>query len=1160
MTAAQRVAAYYPAGARSGHIEEVQELISHERPPPPNPLLRMEYSRLGGAGPVRAEPEAVHFAGLDEEAGPLVQSLRLVNASGIPVRMHIMHPQTPHFTISVGRNGAGKRGRVMPGMAEEITVVCKPHEARYYRDSLRVHIEGGETMIVPLHAYPALAEAAFPSTVDFGRILQGQMSQRILPLRSDTAVAFDFKVVVITGHADFAVEPLSGTVPAAGEAAIVLTYTPSRMATARCVIEVHVAQLGFRPRQITLVGSSSALEVKAATLAKLRHEAAVRQHHENESRRRQQQQQSNNPGLFGEGDAAAGGDAANGYGGGDPAAGGGAHGAVDVADADFIGGDAGGTHKLPPVLLAPPSADILRAIAAQPLGGGSGGGDAVTRAMALQLRHTVGDRSVPIKHPDPRLPFPEDNKDGLRVPWNLESQYHVNGMLTQQRNKMRISDLRAAIERQQAAAEKQQEELDAAAMSSLSIEEQLMASFCARVHGVIEHLQENDVSGTGMVSRNAFIGIRKLLKVAAASSEDVGALFDRIDTQGHGRVDYSHLERTARRNTVRGASTKHQSLEPAELDLALQGPERSRQLKELIFSREIAAIEDYEKQKEVKSFVAIGQPLMEAEVIEATINARASHTDRQAREERARVAQRPDAEREPERVLITEPVVRTAAEAEPSFDPYLSETWGRREAVLGEFQQGVRVAAVRTRVDRRIRSLKAALQRKGISMADKNAVRSFVISRSKGGASAATGGEAGEDGNAGALSGPAAVGLSGSGLAHFSFPEPPDKASAPQADPITIAPIEPFDETKLFALRVPRRYVQMRYQPCGLTAPGAFPPIEASRALRVGAPFEGGRPLPTGEQHPIPDTWGLPHLLLTPPPPPLPPSALVEALGETKALGGGGGGGGGDGEAADITDGAAEADDEGGAAGSGAPLDPAAKAALEAEQPPALPRLMPKIMSQQPFTTELETRQMLRPMPIPCNEYWQYEPVGWSSAIALLHEPTLSSKWRAMFEAWEDALVPLPDVMQGVTESDVAEELSEDESDTEIDNRLRFPPSMERLHEIFDIPSAMPASAPAATDGLEDGAAAPPADDPAAPAPAEITPAASAAEAMDEGDVAILPERSLPVDLLSECARAQAALGEAAGIARRKQRLRMRERFAQLNEFIEQPRHQLSLV
>ena len=73
-----------------------------------------------------------------------------------------------------------------------------------------------------------------------------------------------------------------------------------------------------------------------------------------------------------------------------------------------------------------------------------GGGDAVTRAMALQRRQEGGRTSVAVKFAEEREEFPEGNKDGLRVPWSLESQYHVNHMLTQQRNKMRISDLRAA--------------------------------------------------------------------------------------------------------------------------------------------------------------------------------------------------------------------------------------------------------------------------------------------------------------------------------------------------------------------------------------------------------------------------------------------------------------------------------------------------------------------------------------------------------------------------------------------------------------------------------------------------------------------------------------------------------------------------------------------
>ena len=55
--------------------------------------------------------------------------------------------------------------------------------------------------------------------------------ERVLPLRSgSTDVEFEFSVTVLQKHPDFTVEPLSGLVPAAGEAAIVFTFTPSRMA------------------------------------------------------------------------------------------------------------------------------------------------------------------------------------------------------------------------------------------------------------------------------------------------------------------------------------------------------------------------------------------------------------------------------------------------------------------------------------------------------------------------------------------------------------------------------------------------------------------------------------------------------------------------------------------------------------------------------------------------------------------------------------------------------------------------------------------------------------------------------------------------------------------------------------------------------------------
>lgn len=1131
----EKLRQYYPkdAGA-STSVEFPEELVTREQPPPPNPLLALSYEQMGTAGPIRAEPASVHVALCQGDEEPVLQTLRLINASPSPQRIHILHPETPYFSMSIGPNGEGKRGTIMPGMSEDIVVKCTPTDGlRYYRDNVKIHMPGNETMVVPLHAYPALAEAALPTRIDFGKVAQGQSTVRELPLRAGADVEFEFQVKVLQPHPDFALTPLEGVVPAGGAAAIVFTFTPSRMATASCIVEVHVAQLGWKPVQITLVGSSSAHQVRTATLSKLYSQGA------HLPRAPANAWASHGGGAVGEGDAA------DTYALDDPSR---ATDVIDVADAaqpppaPTDGQE--GFVRLQSVLVQPPPKELLMAIAAQPLGGGSGGGDSVTRAQALQLRAANGGQSVPVRLPIERPPFEEGSKDGLRVPPDLSNQAAVNTMLTSQRNKMRITDLRAAIERQQVAAEKQQEEIEAAAMEALSVDDQLQAAFTSRVHNIIKHLQETDVTGSGFVTRAAFQarGVRMILRVPSATAEDVGKLFDTIDTQMTGKVGYAQFERVARRAAnKKSGQHQEQRMEAAELDQALHGPERTRQLKELIFSREVSGIEDYEKQKEVKSFVAIGQPLVEPYVVEATIAARAQHADEKGRAERSAIGARIATDRLPERVLVAESVVAEAADSKPSFDPYLNETWSKREAVLLQFQQGVRIATIRTRVDRRIKALQASLKRAGISLTDKAAVRQLVVSRTKGGAGVppSTADPAGGAAAASAQGG-SAHGLTPAMLAHFTFPEPPEKGAQPRDEPIAVAPIEAFDETRLFALRVPRRYVQMEYKNVSLTAPGAFPPVEGSRELRVGAAFEAGRPLPSGTPDPVPDTWGLPMLLLQPPPQPLTPSAMESALAAanmmgTKAIGEGDGG----------DDGAEDA-----------------KAKPVEEQPPVLPKLAPKVMSVPPDRVEMSTRQMLRPMPIACNEFWRFEPIGWGSAITTLEMSTLAKKWRATHEPWADALVAVPAELSGVVVADVAEELSEDESDTEIDPSLRFPPSLAKLGEIFDLPAIATAGAPASEPPADGDATPPPAAEPAETEDAQPPPtaAAAAADAVDDGDVAIAPELSLPVDVLSECARAQAALGEAAAVERREKRLKLREAYGTLNELIDKPRFQLSLT
>ena len=390
----------------------------------------------------------------------------------------------------------------------------------------------------------------------------------------------------------------------------------------------------------------------------------------------------------------------------------------------------------------------------------------------------------------------------------------------------------------------------------------------------------------------------------------MGEFFDGMDHLNAGELDYMQLQRVAKRRaatlgggTGRMAST---SVEPGELDIALQGPERTRQLKDMLFMKEVDAIETYEKMKEVKSFVATGPPLTQPFIIEATHRARDVFYAEKRREERAVARARQATElSDPAkvRVEISEPVAKLAADTTPKFDSYEAEVWGKREGVMFDLQLAVRVATLRARLSRRVAAVHAALAKAGIGLHDKHAVHQLVLSRSKaggggGGKSAGLGststlsdGTVGGGGLSALAKAAKAVGLSMEGLAPFIFPEAPSKgAGVPQGDPLPILPIEPFDETKLFALRVPRRYVQMDYREALLSAPGAFPPMVDDRPLRIGAPFESGRLLPTGTAVPVPDTWGLPSLLLMPPPrpppPPEPADPTMDDLSATKALGG----------------------------------------------------------------------------------------------------------------------------------------------------------------------------------------------------------------------------------------------------------------------------------
>ena len=195
---------------------------------------------------------------------------------------------------------------------------------------------------------------------------------------------------------------------------------------------------------------------------------------------------------------------------------------------------------------------------------------------------------------------------------------------------------------------------------------------------------------------------------------------------------------------------------------------------------------------------------------------------------------------------------------------------------------------------------------------------------------------------------------------------------------------------------------------------------------------------------------------------------------------------------------------------------------------------------------------MFRPMPLTCNEFWKAEPIGFGSGLVLLEAASLSGVWRRTADPWADAIAELPERMEDVNPPDAAKELSEDESDTEIDPSLLFPPSLDKVGQIFDLPALPEAGTLLPTEAGGSAASAVDAK--------QASAAAVASESVDDGDVEISPERDLIIDAQSEHARAEADLELQTRQARRMQRLRLREQLASLNEHIEQPRHQLSLT
>ena len=168
--------------------------------------------------------------------------MHLLNASPVSQRLHILPPTTPSFKIFYN-----KKGVVAPGMTQPVTIVFEPKEYRYHYDFFRLHKGNNDNVVIPFHGYPIMNKFVFPEKINFGHVPLTKKISKIIPLKCEVPIAFEYEIKVNKEHKDITIYPLKGVIPASGVMEVHVEFAPQSFGTKTAEISVSLEQFNFHP-------------------------------------------------------------------------------------------------------------------------------------------------------------------------------------------------------------------------------------------------------------------------------------------------------------------------------------------------------------------------------------------------------------------------------------------------------------------------------------------------------------------------------------------------------------------------------------------------------------------------------------------------------------------------------------------------------------------------------------------------------------------------------------------------------------------------------------------------------------------------------------------------------------------------------------------------